>query len=54
MMHVLLLTNLSSTVLNAIRKHYACVYINTFFKPERFPVAICLPYADVNSTSIGA
>lgn len=25
-----------------------------FFKLERFPVAICLPYADVNSTSIGA
>lgn len=52
MMHVLLLTNLGSTVFNSIRKHNTCVCINAF-KPGRFPIAICLPYADVNSTSIG-
>lgn len=52
MMHVLLLTNLGSTVFNAIRKQNTCVYINTL-QPGRFPIAICLPYADVNSTSFG-
>lgn len=52
MMYVLLLTNLGSTVFSAIRKHNTCVYINTF-KPGRFPSAICLLYADVNSTSPG-